>query len=456
MATYYIRADGTSTKSGATDPTSSSTSMSPTTFNAATFEAGDVVVFSGRGGTITTQVIIPSSGSDDSNRIVYRGESDHIPTLNHDVLSLSCSKSYVDIDDLNITGGTSGAEFSGTGVGIRTHDLTFFGSVNQSLQHLNTAHVDHYNLTTSGAVDEGLSMHDSPTVRVFGGSISGHNGINWVGTGSIELYDCSIQAENSAGYAIQPSATSYNFKAHRCLIIETTGSTKRAIDFNAAGNVEFVNCVFRNLGTTDYYLLLRSSLTTARLMNCVFYSGSITGAVVFNQLSTGIYKNNIFHTTTSGSGKGFYSSSGVDKTCYYLSGSTYYGTTYTTSDPMLVNPTSGDYHLQSGSPCRSIGADLSAYFTVDIDGETRTVPWDIGADQYIEGGRLQTCYRFRNDDGSETSATWMESENTVITKPADSDIRLRLSLESQGNPAPKNLQLEYRRVGDVDWKKVTL
>lgn len=48
----------------------------------------------------------------------------------------------------------------------------------------------------------------------------------------------------------------------------------------------------------------------------------------------------------------------------------------------FVDPTVGDFHL---SPTDSIvmgaGVDLSAEFTTDIDGETRTA-WDIGADEY--------------------------------------------------------------------------
>lgn len=40
-----------------------------------------------------------------------------------------------------------------------------------------------------------------------------------------------------------------------------------------------------------------------------------------------------------------------------------------------------DVHLKSGSPAIDNGADLSASFTTDFDDETRTAPWDIGADE---------------------------------------------------------------------------
>lgn len=45
---------------------------------------------------------------------------------------------------------------------------------------------------------------------------------------------------------------------------------------------------------------------------------------------------------------------------------------------------SGDWNLQSDSPARNSGADLSAIFTTDITGATR-VAWDIGAYEYDSG-----------------------------------------------------------------------
>lgn len=384
MATYYVRADGTAVnKAAATDSSSAATSMSVDTFNAETFSPGDFIYFSSKGGDLTRAIILPSSGVS-GNIITYAGEPGHLPLItavNTD--NRQNGQSYMDWRDMEADAAqTANFEFSGSALGVTTHNLVARNSGNQCLQHLNSVQVDHYNITTSGALDEGLSMHDNPAVRVFGGSISGYNGINWVGTGSIELYDCTIKSENALGHAIQPAATSYNFKAHRCTIIETVGSAKRLIDFNAAGSVEFANCAFKNLGSTDYYLLLRSTLTTARLMNCTFYSGSITGAVVFNQKTTGLYENNVFHGCTSGSGKGFYASNGVNYTCYYSSGTTYYGATYITTNPLLVDPANDDFHLQAGSPCIGIGSNLSSYFTDDIDGQSRGAVWDIGADEF--------------------------------------------------------------------------
>jgi hypothetical protein len=49
-------------------------------------------------------------------------------------------------------------------------------------------------------------------------------------------------------------------------------------------------------------------------------------------------------------------------------------------------PGSGNYNLQASSPAIGAGVDLSAIFTTDLTGATRTVPWDIGAYKYAGGG----------------------------------------------------------------------
>ena len=53
-----------------------------------------------------------------------------------------------------------------------------------------------------------------------------------------------------------------------------------------------------------------------------------------------------------------------------------------TSANLFTNVTAGseDLHLKAGAAAIDVGTDLSATFTTDIDGTTRSVPWDIGAD----------------------------------------------------------------------------
>lgn len=59
---------------------------------------------------------------------------------------------------------------------------------------------------------------------------------------------------------------------------------------------------------------------------------------------------------------------------------------YSTSNFTNVTSGSEDLHLVSGSALINAGTDLSATFTTDIDGDTRSGTWDIGADEYVSSG----------------------------------------------------------------------
>lgn len=53
----------------------------------------------------------------------------------------------------------------------------------------------------------------------------------------------------------------------------------------------------------------------------------------------------------------------------------------------FVDESGDDFHLASNDAgARDFGFDLSGSFTTDIDGQTRTGSWDIGADEYVAGG----------------------------------------------------------------------
>jgi hypothetical protein len=48
-------------------------------------------------------------------------------------------------------------------------------------------------------------------------------------------------------------------------------------------------------------------------------------------------------------------------------------------NPLFVSAGTGNFQVQAGSPAIGAGVDLSATFTDDFAGATRTTPWDIGA-----------------------------------------------------------------------------
>lgn len=66
----------------------------------------------------------------------------------------------------------------------------------------------------------------------------------------------------------------------------------------------------------------------------------------------------------------------------------------------------------------------------------------------------QEGFRFRNDDGDEASATWMESQDTNVTAPLDTNTRIRFIVDGTGDPAATQFQLEAKLSTDSDWWKV--
>lgn len=66
----------------------------------------------------------------------------------------------------------------------------------------------------------------------------------------------------------------------------------------------------------------------------------------------------------------------------------------------------------------------------------------------------QTHYRFRNDDGSETTATWAAAEDTPISLAKNTPVRLRVEIGATNDPASAAYKLQYRKVGDSTWRDI--
>jgi hypothetical protein len=95
--------------------------------------------------------------------------------------------------------------------------------------------------------------------------------------------------------------------------------------------------------------------------------------------SNSVFKNNILYNNNPN-----WNNTGTTPTCSNNMGVNSRCAPASSSDPLLVNPKSNDFHLQSTSPAIGAGANLSSIFTVDHDGVARPSSpsaWDIGAFQ---------------------------------------------------------------------------
>ena len=66
----------------------------------------------------------------------------------------------------------------------------------------------------------------------------------------------------------------------------------------------------------------------------------------------------------------------------------------------------------------------------------------------------QEGFRFRNDDGDEASATWLEAQDTDVTAPMDTNTRIRFIVDGTLDPASTQFQLEAKLSTDSVWWKV--
>lgn len=61
-------------------------------------------------------------------------------------------------------------------------------------------------------------------------------------------------------------------------------------------------------------------------------------------------------------------------------------------------------------------------------------------------------YRWRADDGTEATATWLAAENTDVEREININTRLRIQVDTDGDTGVTQFVLQYRKVGDPDWE----
>lgn len=172
-----------------------------------------------------------------------------------------------------------------------------------------------------------------------------------------------------------------------------------------AGEFRISNCIIKEASASGYggYGLIFSYVTgvnsyVAKVWNTIIYDVRKSGAfgiktedtdwvlhchnVAIHNCDTSFYNNaGTFNAKNCGSAAAITAA---------FSG-TITQTTCSSTTPTFVDETNDDFHLAAGDTTwKDVGTDLSGdanlAFSVDIDGETRSGTWDIGADEYIAAG----------------------------------------------------------------------
>jgi hypothetical protein len=92
--------------------------------------------------------------------------------------------------------------------------------------------------------------------------------------------------------------------------------------------------------------------------------------------------------------------------------------------------------------------DLNSYGNT-VQGTIKTYETEAVASSIEQEG-----FRFRNDDGSESAATWKDSQDTNVNSAPGDIVRLRTIINSKGDVASKQFQLEFKKSTDSVWNKV--
>lgn len=66
----------------------------------------------------------------------------------------------------------------------------------------------------------------------------------------------------------------------------------------------------------------------------------------------------------------------------------------------------------------------------------------------------QTGFRWRNDDGNETTATWRAAQNSNTSIDKNTPIRIRFLIDTTGDLSPAQFKLQYRKTGSPTWQDV--
>lgn len=88
--------------------------------------------------------------------------------------------------------------------------------------------------------------------------------------------------------------------------------------------------------------------------------------------------------------------------------------------------------------------------TNNIDMDDITLNGSVSTGGTVE----QEGFRWRADDGSETTATWLAGQDVNVIRPVTTPTRLRVILNSTLDRGSENYRLEYRKVGDQTWEVV--
>ena len=284
-----------------------------------------------------------------------------------------------------------GVQVLGTGASVTTIDGGGAGSVVTAINVGPDTALGGFTIT-GGNADNGGGMHmdhSSPTVsnNVFQGNSAKFNG------GGIDIYSYSspIMRNNIIRDNTATGGGGIAVRAYSSLIIiGNIIHDNSAVGYASGDITNYTSCstMANNIigdNNVDEFgggvYMRYSSLT---LVNSTIVNNSaFSGGGVYREAGS---SPTIFNCIIWGNGDDLYNCTAI----YSNIEDSDLGEGNISADPLFVDPTSGDYHLQAGSPCIDAGTNAWAP-TQDLEGNTRpidgdgdgTLMTDMGAYEYV-------------------------------------------------------------------------
>ncbi len=164
--------------------------------------------------------------------------------------------------------------------------------------------------------------------------------------GRVDVYD-NISYANNTGLYIDPGSLA-------------AGSRIRILNNTFYGNG---GGVFKAGGASAATVLLRNNISVFNNPGADYICDPVDSVDPASS-------NNLDEDNSGGTGAGTHNPAGGRVTS-------------TVAGVAFVNAGGGNFHIQSTSTARDVGANLSGIFTSDIDASLRQAPWDIGADEIV-------------------------------------------------------------------------
>ena len=160
----------------------------------------------------------------------------------------------------------------------------------------------------------------------------------------------------------------------------TGGAFRGIINMNSSAAAIQNNTI--HIGNRSEDVAIYSSSSRCVIENNILYSEPEEGIGIreadSGALPLRVHCNDIYGCQAVYDARGVLKTSIIDMEAYLLASSVPRSGNGSV-DPGFVEPTTHDYHLDEDSPITELGWDLSAFFSTDLEGTTRTDPWSVGA-----------------------------------------------------------------------------